>query len=73
MGINYGPPPIVSKGLAFCVDFLDKNSYPSSGTTVTEMITGGTGTVDGATFGDGVFSFDGTNDTIGKFLSLIHI
>ena len=67
MGINYGQPPIVSKGLAFCVDFLDKNSYPSSGTTVTEMITGGTGTVDGATFGDGVFSFDGTNDTIGKF------
>ena len=29
------------------------------------MITGGTGTVDGVTFG--VFSFDGTNDTIGKF------
>ena len=71
MGINYGPKPIVSKGLAFCVDFLDKNSYPGSGTTATDMITGGTGTISGATFGDGVFSFDGSNDRIdcGNILS----
>ena len=54
-------------GVAFSVDFSDKSCYPGSGTTVTDAFTGGTGTVDGATFADGVFSFDGTNDTIGKF------
>ena len=67
MGINYGPPALIQKGLGLCVDFTDKNSYPGSGTTVTDIMTGGTGTVSGATFEDGVFSFDGTNDTIGKF------
>ena len=67
MANQYGAKPIVTEGLAFCVDYVDHTSYPGSGNTVTDIITGGTGTNDGATFSDGVFSFDGTNDTIGKF------
>lgn len=60
-------PDLIKKGLGFCVDPSDKNCYAGSGTTVTDLITEGTGTITGATLSDGVFDFDGTNDEIGKF------
>ena len=62
MGINYGPPPIVTKGLVYCVDTLDKHSYPGSGTTVTDVVASKTGTISGATFSNGILTYDGTND-----------
>jgi len=64
MGINYGPPPIVSKGLIYCVDTIDKHSYPGSGTSVTDLVGGRTATLtNGPTFNtSGYFDFDGSND-----------
>ena len=64
MGINYGPSPIVSSGLIYCVDTLDYHSYPGSGTSVTDLIGGRTATLtNGPTFNaSGYFDFDGSND-----------
>jgi len=65
MGINYGPPPIVTEKLVFCMDALDKTSYPGSGTTWTDIMGGVEGTVNGATWNsNGYFDFDGSNDYI---------
>lgn len=66
MGINYGPKPIVTKGLIFCVDVLDEHSYPGSGTTVTDLIGSRSGTLtNGPTIGTSPtkhINFDGSND-----------
>ena len=43
MAFHNGAKPIVTEGLAFCVDYVDHTSYPGSGNTVTDIITGGTG------------------------------
>jgi hypothetical protein len=40
MATNYGTPPIVSEGLIFAVDPRNKKSYPGTGTSVTDMISG---------------------------------
>jgi hypothetical protein len=45
MGINYGPPPIVTKGLIFAVDVIDLNCYPGSGTTITDLVGSNAGTM----------------------------
>ena len=44
MGINYGAPPIVTNGMIFCHDVGDKDCYPGSGTTFTDLIGGFTAT-----------------------------
>ncbi len=64
MGLNYGPLPIVSSGLIYCVDTIDKHSYPGSGTSVTDLVGGRTATLtNGPTFNaSGYFDFDGSND-----------
>ena len=64
MGINYGPPPIVAAGLVYCVDGLDKHSYPGSGTSVTDLVGGKTATLtNGPTFDtEGYFSFNTSDD-----------
>lgn len=66
MGINYGPPPIVTNGLVFCFDVLDEHSYPGSGTTVTDLIGSRSGTLtNGPTIGTSPtkhINFDGSND-----------
>ena len=66
MGINYGPPPIVTNGLVFCVDALDKHSYSGSGTTWNDLIGSNNGTLTNSpTFNSsGYFTFDGTNDYV---------
>ena len=65
MGINYGPPPIVTEKLVFCIDALDKASYPGSGTTWTDIMGGVEGTINGATWNSsGYFDFDGSNDYV---------
>ena len=40
MATNYGAPPIVTEGLIFAVDPRNKKSYPGTGTSVTDMISG---------------------------------
>jgi len=66
MGISAGPD-IIQDGLVFCVDAADKNSYPGSGTTWTDISgnrNNGTLT-NGPTFSStngGAIVFDGTND-----------
>ena len=64
-------PDIIDDGLIFCVDAKNTKSYPGSGTTLTDIADKKTNTISGATFGDGVFSFDGSNDRIdcGNILS----
>ena len=66
MGINYGPPPIVGSGLTFCIDASDRHCYPGTGTTVTDLVGGLQGTLNGGastvvTTG-GYFDFDETAD-----------
>ena len=60
-GIN-----LARDGLLVCVDALDKNSYPGSGTTWTNLVGGTDLTFSGATF-DSTYpaiNFDNSNDTI---------
>ena len=38
MGLIIGRKPIVENGLVFCVDVLSKDSYPGSGTTISEIV-----------------------------------
>jgi hypothetical protein len=67
MAQEYGPK-IVTDGLVFAVDAADKNSYPGSGTTWTDLSgNGNDGTISGCTFStdyNGIFNFDGSNDKV---------
>lgn len=68
MAISRGPKT-TTNGLVFCVDAADKNSYPGSGTTWTDVSgNGNIGTLtNGPTFNssnNGSIVFDGTNDYI---------
>ena len=65
MGINYGAQPIVTDGLVFCVDGKDKHSNPGTGSTITDLIKGKSGTVTNAVIsGDYPPRFDGSGDRI---------
>ena len=67
MASNYSPK-IVTDGLVLCLDAADKNSYPGSGTTWTDLSPNGNdGTITNATFstaGGGSMDFDGSGDYI---------
>jgi hypothetical protein len=67
MGVVGGPDPIVTDGLVFYMDAANKQSYPGSGTTVTNLLDTNTGTMSGTTFSSvnfGCFNFDGNSDQI---------
>jgi len=61
-------PNIVTDGLVFAVDAADKNSYPGSGTTWTDLAGSSNGTLtNGPTFDSddgGSFAFDGADDSV---------
>ena len=63
MGINYGPPPIVSDGLVFCMDGKDPSN---TGTTISEILNGTSGTLNGDPTLTGTYAptFDGNGDRI---------
>jgi hypothetical protein len=68
MALSHGPP-IVTNGLVLALDAADRNSYPGSGTTWTDLSgNGNTGTLtNGPTYSSansGSIVFDGTNDYI---------
>ncbi len=67
MGVH-GGPDIVTDGLVFCWDVADKNCYPGSGTTGTDLIGGLTGTLTNnaafSTNGAGSIALDGTADYV---------
>ena len=69
MAQEYGPK-IVTDGLVLCLDAADKNSYPGSGTTWTDLSpSGNDGTLSTAVIGTvssslNVMAFDGTDDSI---------
>jgi len=72
MGVH-GGPDIVTDGLVFAIDATNEQSYPRTGTTVTDIIGNVTSTLNG-TSGDNNtpqwesinngFNFDGTDDVI---------
>jgi len=65
-------PRIVTSGITFAIDAGDINSYPGTGTTVSDLISTPTGTITNATFSNsnnGIWVFDGTDDYI-NFSSL---
>lgn len=70
MGTHYSPQ-LVHDGLVFCVDYENIKSYPGSGTSLTDIGGGATGTISGATFSNNRLSFDGTNDTV-NMGSILH-
>jgi len=64
MSYNTGPK-IVTDGLVLCLDAADKNSYPGTGSTWYDLSGNGYhGTINGATFSNNAFNFDGTDDYI---------
>lgn len=68
MSNNYGPR-IVTDGLVLCLDAADRNSYPGSGTTWSDLSGNGNNgsLINGPIFNSangGSFSFDGTNDRV---------
>ena len=69
MATQYANGKIVTNGLVFCLNAADKNSYPGSGTTWTDVSgNGNTGTLtNGPTFNSangGYIVFDGVDDYI---------
>jgi len=69
MAIQYANGKIVTDGLVLCLNAADKNSYPGSGTTWTDISgNNNTGTLtNGPTFSSGNggnITLDGTDDTI---------
>ena len=67
MALSHGPSPIITNGLVLCLDAADRNSYPGSGTTWTDLSgNGNNGTlVNGVGFDSangGSLVFDGVND-----------
>jgi hypothetical protein len=66
MAFHNGSLPIVGSGLTFCIDASDRHCYPGTGTTVTDLVGGLQGTLNGGastvvTTG-GYFDFDETAD-----------
>ena len=73
MAFNHGNKAIVDDGLIFCVDAKDINSYPGSGTVVTDLVDTSIGTVTNATFdSSGYFTFDGSNDYVNFTINPLH-
>ena len=73
MAIQYANGKIVTDGLVLCLNAADKNSYPGSGTTWTDISgNGNSGTLtNGPTFNSsGYFSFDGVDDFVDTSLNL---
>jgi hypothetical protein len=69
MALSHGPSPIVTNGLVLALDAADRNSYPGSGTTWTDLSDNGkNGTLrNGPTYNSGNLGsivFDGTNDDV---------
>ena len=64
MGILVGEKKIVGKGLVFCVDAKNKQSYTGSGTAWNDLIGSNNGTLTNGTAynANGYMTFDGTND-----------
>ena len=63
MASTYGADKIISKGLEMNVDVLDIDSYPGSGTTITEVISKAEGTLTNSSIGTSPTThmvFDGT-------------
>ena len=67
MAVDYNPK-IITDNLVLCLDAANTKSYGGSGTTWTDLSSGGyNGTISGATYTsgvDGYFDFDGTNDSV---------
>ena len=65
MGISYNPSTVLS-GLVLCLDAGNPKSYPTTGTTWTDLSgRSNTGTLtNGPTYSSGSLVFDGTNDYI---------
>ena len=64
MGIAYNTS-IVRDGLVLLLDAANVKSYPGSGTTVTDLVSGRTGTMTGGvSITNGEFVFDGVDDRI---------
>ena len=65
---GHGGPDLVQDGLVLSLDAADKNSYPGSGTTWTDLSPNGNdGTITNATFstaGGGSMAFDGSGDYV---------
>ena len=60
--MQYGPK-IVTDGLALSLDAADENSYSGSGSTITDLVTGNTGSIAGSpTFSSGSFHLNGTSN-----------
>lgn len=60
-----GIPGNIYEDLQFYMDPGDRNSYPSTGSSVTDLIGNGTGgTITTATFEDGAFNFNGASGDI---------
>ena len=68
MGTTYHNKPIVTDGLVFYVDAANKESYPGSGTTATDIISNTSTTLQSSGMFEnvnaGVFSFDGGTNSI---------
>ena len=63
MAQHYGPD-IVTDSLVFCMDPIDKVSYPGSGTTATDIVGSNNGTLNDAAVGTttkDVWTFDGSD------------
>jgi len=60
----HGGADIVNDGLKLCVDGASKNCYPGSGTTVTDLSNGKSGTMSGVTHSDNTFLFDASGEDI---------
>jgi len=64
-GSDSGIPGNIYDDLLFYMDAADRNSYPGSGTSVTDLMGNATsGTITNATFADGAFNFDAVSDDI---------
>lgn len=62
MAQRYGPR-IVTDGLALCIDANSARSYPGTGSSITDLVTGNTGSIAGSpTFSSGSFHLNGTSD-----------
>ena len=64
MSVTRGSGRLVTEGLIYFIDSANHNSYPTTGSILTDLIAKDIGTITNVTIDNGIFNFNGTTSEV---------